>query len=129
VETPSLDEQRRLAVKRMYCLKKMNILPFDELIAEPRLVSVSYLCKHAYDKLIIFIDLSLIIFSRKASHPSPILCFFQAMVLFASLFQYEPSTAIKFSLTFDFFSNAVRGSGTSKHYEYIEAIEEGTVRT
>lgn len=50
------------------------------------------------------------------------------MCLHASLFQYDPSTAIKFSLTFDFFTNAIRGMGTAKHYDYMEAIEEGTVR-
>lgn len=49
------------------------------------------------------------------------------MTLHTCLFQYDPSTAIKYSLTFDFFNNAVRGMGTGKHYEYIEAIDEGTV--
>lgn len=49
------------------------------------------------------------------------------MTLHTCLFQYDPSTAIKYSLTFDFFTNAVRGMGTGKHYEYIEAIDEGTV--
>lgn len=53
--------------------------------------------------------------------------FFQPMALHGSLFQYDPSVGIKYSLTFDFFTNAIRGMGTGKHYDYIEAIEEGRV--
>lgn len=87
VNTPSVDEQRRLAVERMYRLKEMNLVPMEDIISDPRL----------------------------------------PMTLHACLFQYDPSTAIKFSLTFDFFTNAVRGMGTAKHYDYIEAIEEGTI--
>ncbi|KAK3924903.1 Peroxisomal acyl-coenzyme A oxidase 3 [Frankliniella fusca] len=87
VHTPSVDEQRSLAVKRMYKLKSMNLLTMEDILNDPRL----------------------------------------PMVLFALLFQYEPSTAIKLSLTFDFFTNAIRGMGTGKHFEYIEAIEDGNI--
>lgn len=60
-------------------------------------------------------------------YPNNICKHLQPMVLHAALFQYEPSTGIKYSLTFDFFTNAIRGMGTAKHYDYIEAIEEGNV--
>ncbi|KAJ1530925.1 hypothetical protein ONE63_005764 [Megalurothrips usitatus] len=87
IETPSLDEQRHLATKRMYKLKAMKPVALEDILEDPRL----------------------------------------PMVLFSSLFQYEPSTAIKFSLTFDFFTNAIRGMGTAKHYHFLEAAEEGSL--
>lgn len=87
VHTPSVDEQRNLAVKRMYKLKAMNLLTMEDIINEPRL----------------------------------------PMVLHSALFQYEPSTSIKLSLTFDFFNNAIRGMGTGKHFDYMEAIEDGSI--
>lgn len=37
--TLSLDEQRHLATKRMYKLKGMQLVAFDDIMEEPRLVS------------------------------------------------------------------------------------------
>jgi hypothetical protein len=38
-ETLSLDEQRRLALLRMYKIVESNIYPFDEIMTSPRLVN------------------------------------------------------------------------------------------
>lgn len=39
-ETLPLDEQRRLAVLRMYKIIESDVFPFDEIMAKPRFVSL-----------------------------------------------------------------------------------------
>lgn len=39
-ETLPLDEQRRLALLRMYKIVESKVFPFDEIMSNPKLVSV-----------------------------------------------------------------------------------------
>lgn len=39
-ETLSLDEQRRLALLRMYKIVETKVFPFDEIVSSPKLVSI-----------------------------------------------------------------------------------------
>lgn len=39
-ETLSLDEQRRLALLRMYKIVETKVFPFDEIVSNPKLVNI-----------------------------------------------------------------------------------------
>lgn len=39
-ETLPLDEQRRLALLRMYKIVETKVFPFDEIVSSPRLVNI-----------------------------------------------------------------------------------------
>lgn len=39
-ETLPLDEQRRLALLRMYKIVESKVFPFDEIVSNPRLVNI-----------------------------------------------------------------------------------------
>lgn len=39
-ETLPLDEQRKLALLRMYKIVESNVFPFEEIISSPRLVNI-----------------------------------------------------------------------------------------
>lgn len=82
--TPSLDEQRRLAVKRMYRLKEMNLLPLDEILSEPRLVCT---LPYSYHEILWFIFLSV----QMIFH----LCFSQCafMPVFSNTIHQQPSNS------------------------------------
>lgn len=43
-ETLSLDEQRRIALLRMYKIVESNVFPFDEIMTSPRLVNTVKIC-------------------------------------------------------------------------------------
>lgn len=51
-ETLSLDEQRRLALLRMYKIVESKVFPFDEIVSNPKLVSITQ-----YKKLASFYSL------------------------------------------------------------------------
>ncbi|PSN36384.1 Peroxisomal acyl-coenzyme A oxidase 3 [Blattella germanica] len=81
----TLDEERHLAVRRMYRLKEYNFLPFDEMANDIR----------------------------------------KPFAMNSAIFQYCPSLAVKFFLTFNMFANTTLALGTGRHYKYFEGIEEG----
>jgi hypothetical protein len=45
----------------------------------------------------------------------------------SALFLVNPALAIKYFLTFSMFSHTIIAMGTARHYQYVEATEEGTV--
>ncbi|KAL0272768.1 UNVERIFIED_CONTAM: hypothetical protein PYX00_005616 [Menopon gallinae] len=49
------------------------------------------------------------------------------ITIYSSIFQYDSSLAVKFSLTFGLFVSTIRSLGTSRHYHYIEAAESGEI--
>ena len=110
--TPSLDEQRRMAVQRMYRVKLLHALPVEEIMENPRKVKTWSKIPDAFnqDSNLCFVGL-------------------QPIAHVNALFQYDPSLSIKYGLTFNMFSNTIMSLGTGKHYDYIEAIEKGTVST
>ncbi|XP_048479406.1 peroxisomal acyl-coenzyme A oxidase 3 [Plutella xylostella] len=44
-----------------------------------------------------------------------------------AMFMFDPSLAVKISLTFRMFTNVIRGSGRDHHYPIIEAAEKGEI--
>jgi hypothetical protein len=53
--------------------------------------------------------------------------FFQPFAVCSVLFMLNPELAIKFFLQFNVFVNAIAAMGTARHYQYVEATEEGRV--
>ncbi|XP_068085337.1 peroxisomal acyl-coenzyme A oxidase 3 isoform X2 [Anabrus simplex] len=83
----SLDEERELATKRMYRLRELNFLPFEDMLIDVR----------------------------------------KPFALTSALFQYNPSTAIKLSLTFGMFQNTIRALGTERHYHFLEDCDSSKI--
>jgi len=54
--------------------------------------------------------------------------FSQSSAFTIALQQFDGSLAAKRSILIDFFTNAIRGLGTSNHYDILEAAAVGKVR-
>ncbi|XP_049960175.1 peroxisomal acyl-coenzyme A oxidase 3-like isoform X1 [Schistocerca serialis cubense] len=85
--TLSLDEQRRVAIRRLYRLRQLYKLTPEEMMEDTR----------------------------------------KPYAMVSSLFQYEPSLAVKSGLTFDMFTNTIRAMGTARHYDFIEDCEAAKI--
>jgi len=44
-----------------------------------------------------------------------------------ALFMLNPAVAMKYSLTFSMFTNAIIAMGSARHYHFVEAADEGKV--
>lgn len=47
-ETLTLDEQRKIAILRMYKIIELKLFPYDELISNPKLVSIIIVLQFDY---------------------------------------------------------------------------------
>lgn len=43
------------------------------------------------------------------------------------MFMLSPPVALKYSLTFNMFTNTILAMGSARHYHFVEAAEEGKV--
>jgi hypothetical protein len=68
-ETLSLDEQRRLALLRMYKIVETKVFPFEEIMSSPKLVNIAkkYIIFCLY---IIKLQLNIIVFLKNSSNVS-----------------------------------------------------------
>ncbi|XP_053625433.1 peroxisomal acyl-coenzyme A oxidase 3-like [Plodia interpunctella] len=85
--TLTLDEERHIAIKRMYAMFDKNFMPYEKLLEDPKL--------YAADT--------------------------------EALFMFDSSLAVKLSLTFRMFYNAIQGSGRTHHFEILDDLMEGKI--